>query len=221
MALAPCRECGSPCSSSAATCPQCGAAVPVPPPPPPRKKPAVRPALLIGGALILAACIALIQQQAVDEAPAAPADATPQPTATRWLVRTSKGADGQDVHLATLLSANMIELERPKGLQPAQLVLQRRGTSKKTDIMVRMPRGVFACDQDGCPALVRIDQGADRAYTAYRPTEGDQDTVFIGQPDKLLAAIRAGKGFVIGLKLHNGGPTGFAFTPPGEPAWPR
>lgn len=187
----------------------------------PKRKPAARPILVVGGLLVVAASAAVIQHQATDDAAAPAAVTAPQPTASDWLVRSVKGADGQVVHLATLLSVNMVELQGTPGMQPAQLVLQRRGTSQKTDIMVRMPRGIFACDQDGCPALVRIDQGADRAYTAYRPTEGDKDTVFIDRPEKLLAAIRGAKGFVIGLKLHNGGPTGFAFKPPGEPAWPR
>lgn len=203
MAMMACKECKHQVSTTAPTCPNCGAKV--------AGKQTTSgcawvAALVIGGFFamilyIMGGMNELNAERAAAEARQAQAEKqriaalSPEEQAAvaakkaeeeavrlglRWIYSESDDAMGRGkVKLAMVQSTNEIEFDFPyKGPQRATLGL-RQNPGQGPDVMFSIKRGQFQCSFRGCKVQVRFGDGKPVSFSASEPSDNSSTTLFI------------------------------------------
>jgi len=213
MALIKCKECGQPMSSSAKVCPHCG-----------KQRPSATKTgcawiiVLFGAAIIWgiwkgasspgtsASPPAIAAAQSAD--PAVTADSIEQ----QWVYRSSADSmTGKPIQNAWVESQNTVDFSFPyAGAQHATLTL-RKHPRYGHDVIFTIERGQFGCGFDGCPIMVRFDDGQAERYTGNEPEDHSTTTVFIAPAARFEARMRKAKVVRVESSFYQEGRQVFTF----------
>jgi len=200
MALIKCKECGQQMSSSAKVCPHCG-----------KQKPSATKTGCAWIVVLFGAAIVWGIWKGASESPQTPEAApltaatpltsstpdeptTTAPTPEAWGYNTSTDSmTGKAVHNAWAESQNTVDFSFPyAGAQHATLML-RTHPRYGSDVIFSIERGQFGCGIDGCPILVRFDDGPAERYTGHEPEDHSTTMVFLSPSGRFNAHLRKAK----------------------------
>ncbi len=203
MALGKCRECGKEMSSSAKTCPACGATA---------KVPMSLGTKLAAGAVFAVVLWALInpdrqaQTAAVKEAAAASAK-TEEATERTWSYRSDiDQVTRKPAKLAEITSLGTQDLHWPYGPGIAARIVLQRHPRYGLGALVFIDKGQILCTSyQACGIMVRFDDRPPAKYFANRPSDGSSEAVFIQNYGKFLSELKRSQKVLIELPLYQDG----------------
>jgi hypothetical protein len=205
MALIKCKECQKEVSSSAVSCPHCGAKVP---------HGSFAKVLLIGfGILVLVSMFmgSLARNTSSPSAPPSTYSASTAPpvaadTTPHWTYVTGQDAMMQKpIKYASVESINELNFGFPyQGAQHATLTLRTHPRFGKSAIL-RIERGQFLCGIDGCSIAVRFDAGKPQRFSVDEPSDHSTTYLFIDNYDGFLASVRKSKKVYIAAEFYQQG----------------
>ncbi len=229
MALVKCKECGNQISSSAASCPQCGAKV---------KRTSLLTKIIVFLFIVgfLSAVFSSKKDVTQSTTPTRPsaseqarlATMTPEQRAQEEKQLREKAAAEEDLRLqglglrwnyhelpdqmgrgtirmANVLSVNEIEFGFPyQGSQRGILQLRIHPEYGKS-VILTIHRGQFLCGLDECVVLVRFDEGKPQTYRASEPTDNSTTYIFLHPYDRFLTGLRKSKKVYIEAQFYQEG----------------
>lgn len=215
MALIKCKECAQPMSSSAKVCPHCG-----------KQRPSATKTgcawiiVLFGAAIVWGIWKGGSMPSSTPPA-TAPALASQSPSATPaepappldpWSYGSSADSmTGKPVHNALVESQNTVNFSFPySGAQHATLRL-RKHPRYGADVIFAIERGQFGCGYDGCPILVRFDDGPAERYTGNAPEDQSTNMVFLSPAARFNARLRKAKVVRVESSFYQEGRQVFTF----------
>lgn len=230
MALKPCRECKTEISTSAASCPKCGAPV--------KKKGLGFLGWTSLGILTLLVLGALGNSRTVEkprDVATAPSTGTTYkpPADPDWEATKTLGAaapvvltpaspwsysergsamDDAKTKFACTTSINKVSLDWPYDDVTADLCV-RRSPKHGLDVIVSLNgKGQILCDSyDGCNVRVRFDSSPARAFTGNGPSDNSTNVLFLSSASKILAAIKKSKKTAVEIEFYQSGSQSLEF----------
>lgn len=216
MALIKCRECGSDVSTTAKTCPKCGAKMIVP-----QKywKDLTLPQKLAG--LAVAGVIGYFAFNAgtgIKEKTDVDIYGKP-PEKHEWQYSTSAPdkMTGEITSSATLVSETTLKFDFPYKDSVASLLLTRtteKNNKARDSVFVQVTKGQFLC-RLSCTVSVKFDGGAIEKYSANMPHDGITTYIFLRDPKPFIERLRTSKRVIIEADFFKNSGTQMEFSPKG------
>ena len=236
MALAKCKECSTVISTTAKSCPKCGAQI--------RKMGLIGKFLLtvfVVGVLVSMFAEQQAEQHKTEEANRAAAEAarvatlTPEKRAAEERQRASAQARAMEdeqrrlgllwtysrqidemskgtIKSASVDSINTVDFAFPyNGVQRASLELRNHPRYGK-DVILSLEHAQFLCRVDECTVSVRFDGGRPQSYNAAEPSDHSTNTLFIRNYDRFHAGAYKAKKVFIEAQFYQQGPHVFEFS---------
>lgn len=209
MALIKCKECGQQMSSGAAVCPHCGKR---------RTSATTKGCLWIIIVGVIFAVIA-INTGTEHQSPAvatSPATSTPPPAEVpappSWMYSADTDSmTGKQSLSAVIESTNTVSFSFPyAGAQHALLAI-RKHPRYGLDVIFTIERGQFGCSLDGCPILVRFDDGKPERFTGHEPEDHRTTSVFIAPASRFYSRLKKAKAIRIESSFYQEGQQVFTF----------
>jgi hypothetical protein len=220
MALIKCGECGQQMSSSAKVCPHCGK------PRPSAGKTGCAWVIVLVGAIFIWSIWNADNQPSTPTPTQKPVAAITQTTTpspkpivqpdaslqTPWIYRTSSDSmTGKPIRNAYAVSRNTVDFSFPyAGAQHAMLTL-RKHPRYGTDVIFSIERGQFGCGFDGCPILVRFNDGKAESFTGNESEDHSTTTVFISPASRFIAHLQKAKVVRVESSFYQEGRQVFTF----------
>ncbi len=87
---------------------------------------------------------------------------------------------GGKLRAATLISTNTLNLRSPYGGAQHGRLLIRNHARLGRNVIIAIERGQVLCrSYDGCPILVRFDEGKARPYKGSEPADNSSEVLFL------------------------------------------
>lgn len=218
MAINPCKECSTPISSDAKTCPSCGAKQK-------KKKKVLRYLIYFFIFITICSTFSTLREQKNTEKDATHAkqldgnlnnisNTDKSIKDENWQYETSKDEMRGDItSYAFTTSTNKKFFEFPyNGGSNLRLVL--RNMNNDFSIYVQISKGQFVCGYPSCEASFKFDDGAVQSITMANSSTYEGDTLFI-KYDKtekeILNKLRKSKNLIIELPFYQAGSEQFKF----------
>ncbi|MFN5703885.1 MAG: hypothetical protein ACK46K_08790 [Gammaproteobacteria bacterium] len=227
MAMTNCKECNAQISTTAASCPQCGAS--------PRKTSgcAVIIAVFLGLAFfsaIMRGCTegadiaqspshgtpsaSNIAPTASSASPDTAAPKLPEPTpGSQWSYRHEEDPMGKGVSFyAHLTSTNVVQFDFPYNEPQHAFLTLRTHPRFGKDIILRIKQGQFLCrSYEDCNVLVRFDDKNSLTFAGVGASDGSSNTVFIRNYPRFLSSMVKAKRVRLSTEVYQEGSPVFEF----------
>lgn len=219
MALKPCKECGKSISTSAASCPDCGA---------PNKQSSSFRIGCAGWILLIFLVVFFAGLMDSPSTTSHESPAVPQKTAEQkaqdakreaeregifWKNSIEQDAMSQkEIKWSIIRSINQVSFEFPyQGLQRANLGI-RKHPRYGLDVILWLDKAHFLCSSiDGCTVKVRFDDAQPVSFRADPPGDHSTTTLFIGSEQKFIEKLKKSKRTMIEASFYQAGNHVMAF----------
>ena len=217
-----CPKCKSFNPSASQFCGKCGA--------PMRKRasPVLLGCLGIVGVIVVLALIgsrssSSVRSTSSEDSSNAPTSASPTPSApdaplvkekvpvaapdrdAKWIYFSNEDSMGRKRTFATTVSTNKLEFDFPyHGAQDGRLIIRKEPQSG-TNVIIRIERGQFLCQFDGCNVNVRFDDGPIQRFSASGPDDHSTTSLFLGSETTFISRLRRSKKVRIESKFYQAG----------------
>ena len=217
MAMTTCKECKAQISTTADSCPQCGA----------KRKKTSGCAIIVAGFFGLIAFSALARSCAGNssiEAPAptpakttaAPAPAAPPPApaiGSQWSYHQDVDPMGKGTtYYAQVTSSNTVSFSFPYNEEQHGSLTLRTHPRYGKDVILGIERGQFLCrSYEDCNVLVRFDDQNAVTYSAVGASDNSTETIFLRNYPRFLASMLKAKRVRISAEVFQEGNPVFEF----------
>ena len=224
MSLKPCKDCGREVSTSAASCPNCGAPI--------RmsgvgcldslvKIVSVVLLIAIGFIYFAAKTVNGVSTESAGQMAAAePNESAAEDLFTTWQKQTyTDDLSGKTVHSRWLYSSNELHLSFPYDeVQRAKLTV-RQHPRYGLDVILSIEEGQFICRLDTCELTVSFDEKEPVIFKATGPADNSSNVLFIDSEARFLKSLKGAKKTVIEPIIYQHGSPSLvfnteSFTPP-------
>jgi len=150
--------------------------------------------------------------------------ATVPSAATRasWVIKTKHDAmRNKDIHLAALVSENVVEFPFPyNGGSHLNLRLLKGDTGSGFDLQasIMIEKGQFDCGSDGCSVSMKFDDGSVERWGMTSARGAKSDIVFFDDSQRLLGRVRSARRLIVEASFFESGRRQFTFEVPSLPA---
>lgn len=214
MGIKPCKECGSPVSDKAESCPACGFKQP---------KPTSRVTWLFLIAVICFAVMWVVESGKESTQPISKSQNTSEHSSENvdmkelsenWLYKTSKDDMRNLVtKFASTVSTNSVDFDFPYN-GGSSLILTLRKKGDEIDVIVSVTKGQILCSVRGCEVAFKFDDKPVKSITMSEPDNHSSDTLFV-QYDKteleIISQLKNSKKLIIEVPFYREGRKQFTF----------
>jgi hypothetical protein len=216
VALIKCKECGNEVSSTAKTCPKCGARV--------AAKPMGCGTLI--GVVVLAIIIVSTFSSIFSPSADSPARTKSSSSTVNGLAISSPTVPGSQwiysqsidpmvkgtTYQARVLSTNIVNFSFPyTGAQRGQLTLRTHPRFGR-DVIFSIERGQILCrSYEDCTVLVRFDEEPAAKYSAVGAADNSTETIFIRNYNRFVEKLGKAKRVRVSVDIYQQGAPVFEF----------
>lgn len=208
MAIKPCKECGTPVSDKAESCPMCGA----------KQKKEISALVWVGLLILVLAGIGVWADRSVNTRTTTSSSSSSQinnsEIVKNWQYETSKDEmRGIESKFATTISTNAVNFDFPyNGGSKLILTLRKRGA--EVDVMVAVSKGQILCGIRNCETAFKFDNGVVQPITMSEPESHSSDLLFITYDktkSNTISQLKNSKKLVIEVPFYKEGKKQFTF----------
>lgn len=210
MAIIECKECKHQVSSTAKTCPNCGAKV----------ANNIGCLGMLGLGVVTLFVFSLLGkppdkvnntpdtfQQASEEAQAEPA-----PSPNTWSYSESKDQMANGIiKSASVNSNNKINLDFPYSGGTNGYINVRKHPRWGTDVIIGISKGQLLCSYNNCTITARFDDSKSKRYSASEPSDHSSEMLFINDTKGFIANLKNAKKTYVEVSFYQNGNFSFEF----------